>query len=34
MYVGVDPENKYVCRGVDPENKYVCRCRPRKQVCM
>ena len=32
MYVGVDPENKYVCRGVDPENKYVCRCRPRKQV--
>ena len=34
MYVRVDPENKYVCRGVDPENKYVCRCRPRKQVCM
>ena len=34
MYVRVDPENKYVCRGVDTENKYVCRCRPRKQVCM
>ena len=32
MYVQTQKTSMYV--GVDPENKYVCRCRPRKQVCM